>query len=134
MPNGGGASPRRFLFVTLRTAAWLAFGGVFGWAWASSVIRVRATEQGISARQREILALVGEGLSSKEIARRVGLSEETVKTHVRRAMNALGAPTRAAAVAMVFGPGYAATPARPRRSATRSKAVTISATSSSNAT
>ena len=120
--------------MNVRTAAWLAFGGLFGWAWASTVIRARADDATITARQREILALVGEGLSSKEIARRVGLSEETVKTHVRRAMTALGAPTRAAAVAMVFGPGYAATPARPRRSATRSRAVTISATSSSNAT
>ena len=73
-------------------------------------------------------------MSSKEIALHIGLSEETVKTHVKRAMNTLRAPTRAAAVATLLGRDYAATPARPRRSATRSSAVTISATSSSNGT
>ena len=132
-PNGRDASPGR-LFVVLRTTFWLAFGGIFGWAWASAALRRRADDHAITDRQREILALVGRGMSSKQIALHIGLSEETVKTHVKRAMNTLGAPTRAAAVAKLSGQSYAATPARPRRSATRSSAVTISATSSSNGT
>jgi DNA-binding CsgD family transcriptional regulator len=55
----------------------------------------------ITTRQREILRLVGRGMTSKEIARHEDISLHTVNTHVRRARRTLGAPTRAAAVAIV---------------------------------
>jgi PAS domain S-box-containing protein len=61
----------------------------------------RAGELGrlLTARQLEILALVGEGLSNAEIADRLFLSESTVKWHVRKILRALGVANRAQAVA-----------------------------------
>ena len=119
--------------MSLRSAALVAFGGICGWACAREILHRRTSEGPLSPRQREILALVGQGMSSKEIARRTGIGEQTVNTHIRRARMALGAPTRAVAAALVSG-GQAGTPARPRRSAMRPSAVTISPTSSSNGT
>jgi DNA-binding CsgD family transcriptional regulator len=48
----------------------------------------------LSARQREILGLVVEGMSNAEIARRLFLSESTVKQHLRGAYKLLGASNR----------------------------------------
>jgi DNA-binding NarL/FixJ family response regulator len=52
----------------------------------------------LSSRESEILGLLAEGLTGEEIARRLVLSPETVRTHIRNAMEKLGAPTRTAAV------------------------------------
>ena len=133
MTDGRDASPGRSVSVSFRSAALVAFGGICGWACAREILRRRVDDGPLSARQREILAMVGRGMSSKQIARQTGIGEQTVNTHIRRARAALGAPTRAAAVAIASG-GQAGTPARPRRSAMRPSAVTISPTSSSNGT
>jgi DNA-binding CsgD family transcriptional regulator len=53
----------------------------------------------LTGREREILALVAEGLSDGGIAARLVLSRHTVHRHVANAMRKLGASTRAAAVA-----------------------------------
>lgn len=45
----------------------------------------------LTAREREVLALVGEGLSSKEIARRLGISDLTVRKHRENLCRKLGA-------------------------------------------
>ena len=68
----------------------------------------------LSPREHEILGLLSEGLSGQAIARRLFLSPETVRTHVRNATAKLGAKTRVEAVAMmVQGRGARhATPAR----------------------
>ena len=50
-------------------------------------------------RQREILALVAEGLSNAEIASKLYLSESTVKQHLRRAYKTLGVKNRIEAAA-----------------------------------
>lgn len=52
----------------------------------------------LSSRESEILALLADGLTGEQIAKRLVLSPETVRTHVRNAMEKLGAPTRTAAV------------------------------------
>ncbi len=44
----------------------------------------------LSAHQREILELVGDGLTNAQIARRLFLSETTVKQHLRAAYKVLG--------------------------------------------
>jgi DNA-binding NarL/FixJ family response regulator len=44
--------------------------------------RVRPTATELSGREREVLALVAEGLPNKQIARRLGISEKTVKAHL----------------------------------------------------
>lgn len=59
-----------------------------------------ATGSGLSPREREILALLAEGMGNKIVAARLGISEHTVKTHVASIFQKLGADTRAEAVAI----------------------------------
>jgi response regulator RpfG family c-di-GMP phosphodiesterase len=49
----------------------------------------------LTPREREIVALLAEGLSGEEIAARLFLSPETVRTHIRNARERVGAKTRA---------------------------------------
>jgi DNA-binding CsgD family transcriptional regulator len=53
---------------------------------------------GITPRELEILGLIAQGLSNKEIAERVFVSENTVKTHSSRVFDKLGAKRRTQAV------------------------------------
>lgn len=55
----------------------------------------------LSAREREVLTLVAEGLSNAAIAARLRLSDHTVKRHVANILLKLELPTRAAAAALV---------------------------------
>jgi DNA-binding CsgD family transcriptional regulator len=57
-------------------------------------------ELGITPREMEILELVASGLSNKEIAEKLFVSENTVKTHCARAFDKLGAKRRTQAVQM----------------------------------
>ena len=57
------------------------------------------TVPGLSPRERQILGLLAEGQTSVEAAASLGIGEETVQTHVRRAMAKLKARTRTEAVA-----------------------------------
>ena len=59
----------------------------------------------LSPREGEILGLLSEGLSGEQVARELGLSSETVRTHVRNAMGKLGATTRAHAVVLALQRG-----------------------------
>jgi DNA-binding NarL/FixJ family response regulator len=54
----------------------------------------------LSRREREVLELLAGGLTGEEVAERLVLSPETVRTHVRNAMRKLGARTRVHAVAL----------------------------------
>jgi DNA-binding NarL/FixJ family response regulator len=54
--------------------------------------------EALTAREIEVLRLVAEGLSNKEIAARLNLSEHTVKFHVASIMGKLGAASRTEAV------------------------------------
>lgn len=56
--------------------------------------RVAAEASGLTDRQREILALLREGLPNRDIASRLGISEGTVKLHVSAIMRRLGARNR----------------------------------------
>jgi PAS domain S-box-containing protein len=60
------------------------------------------TSPELSPRQREVIELVAEGLTSTEIAERLGVSPETVRTHLRNARLKLGASTKAQAVAIAM--------------------------------
>jgi len=53
---------------------------------------------GITPRELEILSLIAQGLSNREIADRLFVSENTVKTHCSRAFDKLGARRRTQAV------------------------------------
>ena len=56
-------------------------------------------DEPLSAREREVLALVAKGTSNREIARELFISEATVKTHLTHLYAKLGVNDRAAAVA-----------------------------------
>ena len=62
---------------------------------------------GLSAREREIVRLIADGDSGPEIAQRLHISHDTVRTHVRNAMTKLGARSRAQLVAKSLGEGHA---------------------------
>src|SRR6267142_4235821 len=79
----------------------------------------------LTDRQREVLRAVAGGLSTKEIAIHLGITEASVNTHIRRARLSLGVPTRATAAARVTG-HVVVVPSRPRRSAASSIARTTS--------
>jgi DNA-binding CsgD family transcriptional regulator len=59
--------------------------------------RSRATP--LSPREAEVLGLLARGLSGTQIGKQLAIGEETVQTHVRRAMKKLDAKTRTQAVA-----------------------------------
>jgi predicted ATPase/DNA-binding CsgD family transcriptional regulator len=59
----------------------------------------------LSTREDEVLRLVAEGLTNKEIARQLVISENTVKTHVTSLFNKLGVNSRARAVAVAGSEG-----------------------------
>ena len=59
----------------------------------------------LTDREREVVALVGEGLSNDEIAARLYLSPATAKTHVSRSMVKLGVRDRAQLVVIAYESG-----------------------------
>ena len=56
--------------------------------------------QSVTCRERQIVLLVAEGLSNKEICRRLGLSEGTVKIHLHNIYEKVGIHNRTALAAM----------------------------------
>ena len=58
-----------------------------------------AARESLSARERNIVELIGWGLSNKEIARNLGIAPETVKSHVKSIFVKLAVEKRAHAVA-----------------------------------
>jgi DNA-binding NarL/FixJ family response regulator len=57
----------------------------------------RAQTDALSAREREVLSLVAAGLPNKSIARRLDISEKTVKAHLTRVFAVLGVSDRTSA-------------------------------------
>lgn len=67
---------------------------------ASQATREPGSSLPLSAREREVLALLAEGHATKHIAFRLGISAHTVKAHVESIFEKFGATTRAEAVAI----------------------------------
>jgi DNA-binding CsgD family transcriptional regulator len=63
----------------------------------------KPAQSSLSTREREVVELLADGLSGAQIAERLVLSPETVRTHIRNAMTKLGASTRTQAVAIALG-------------------------------
>ena len=62
----------------------------------------------LTQRELDVLGLLAEGLQHEEIGRRLGISSETVRTHLRKASDRLGAATRTQAVATALRLGLIA--------------------------
>lgn len=60
---------------------------------------------GLSARERELLQLLAEGLSEKQASERLGIGRRTVQTHIGRIKTKVGATTRTHAVALAVAEG-----------------------------
>jgi len=69
----------------------------------------------LTDREREVLALVAQGLSNEDIAGHLTVSPHTVKTHVNRAMAKLGAHDRAQLVVIAYESGLLSPPRTPSR-------------------
>jgi DNA-binding CsgD family transcriptional regulator len=55
----------------------------------------------LTPREHQVLRLVGQGRSTKEIARDLGITRATVRCHVQRTLTKLGVPTRLQAAALI---------------------------------
>ena len=58
-----------------------------------------------TVRELEVLQLIAHGLANKDIGRRLGIGEGTVKTHVKALLRKLGEPSRTAVIAEAFRRG-----------------------------
>ena len=79
-------------------------------AWAERIIvgapgavRIAALEQGLSSREKEVLRHAATGLSNKELAERLAISEATVKVHLTHIFQKLGVRGRAELAAVYHG-------------------------------
>ncbi|SEF85294.1 DNA-binding response regulator, NarL/FixJ family, contains REC and HTH domains [Thermomonospora echinospora] len=82
---------------------------------ATGLTRPAATADGLlSARERQILAHVAEALSNRQIATRLGITEGTVKRHLRNVYGKLGAVSRIDAVNRAVAAGLIDAPAGAR--------------------
>jgi two-component system response regulator DegU len=63
-------------------------------------------KNGLTYRQRELIELVAKGLTNKEIAARLNISEYTVKNHMHRIMRHVEADSRQEAVAVIRAGGF----------------------------
>jgi DNA-binding NarL/FixJ family response regulator len=66
----------------------------------SSTIVLDDGDRTLSARQREILQMLADGMQTDAVAEKLGLSTETVRTHTKRILAKLEASTRTQAVAI----------------------------------
>lgn len=57
----------------------------------------RSSEPDLTEREREVLALLADGLANKQIGRRLGITERTVKAHLTRVYSAIGVSDRTSA-------------------------------------
>ncbi len=81
-------------------------------ALAAGWLRAPAAPEGgpdaLTPREREVLALLAEGLGNRAIAARLGVSDHTAKFHVNAILGKLGAATRAEAIVLAARRGLVA--------------------------
>jgi len=63
---------------------------------------------GLTRREQQLVQMISNGLTNKEIASQLNLSEQTVKNHIHRMLRKLGAADRLGAVELCRMPGAVA--------------------------
>jgi DNA-binding NarL/FixJ family response regulator len=94
----------------------VAQGGTYVDPRLRSALLSRETTQrlpSLSKREGEIMDLLAQGLTGEQVAERLVLSSETVKTHIRNAMAKLEANTRVHAIAIALREGFINPPPEP---------------------
>ena len=88
----------------VRAVEAVAEGGTYVDPVLAGALAASAGEQApaLTQRERDVLRLLADGLSNEEIGKRLFISAETVRTHLRKAMDKLGAETRTQAVALAL--------------------------------
>jgi PAS domain S-box-containing protein len=101
----GGRIPMRVTSAPLRRDDQIV--GIFGVAvpLAPTSPVARSPLDDITPRQLEVLRLLAEGLETPQIARRLGVAEETARNHIRALLRATGAHSRLEVVLMGFRSG-----------------------------
>lgn len=85
----------------LRAVRAVAAGEIAAAPWLAAVVRMSVDNRdpdraprAITPRELEVIALVAKGMGNKQIGKRLGIREQTVKNHVTRAMEKLGLNSR----------------------------------------
>ena len=105
------AGARAFLSATtseeevLQCVHWVRDGRSYIPARAASLVADHLAAEPLTTREHEILTLVAQGQSNKQIARVLAISEATVKSHVRRILDKTMAATRTEAAAIAHRRG-----------------------------
>ncbi|MGH2995706.1 MAG: response regulator [Gaiellaceae bacterium] len=92
----------------LRALAAVRAGGSYVDPALGAVALGTGTRGGLTEREADVLALLAEGLTYEEIGRQLSISPETVRTHLQKACDRLGASTRTQAVATALRLGLIA--------------------------
>ncbi|HSB42892.1 MAG TPA: LuxR C-terminal-related transcriptional regulator, partial [Methylomirabilota bacterium] len=92
--------------MELDAAGWVfrQLGAAPDVAWVEALSRagVARAPGGLTAREVEVLRLVAEGKTNREIAKMLALSDHTVRRHLQNIFNKIGVSSRAAATAFAF--------------------------------
>ena len=96
-------SPIETIVAAIRSAM---AGDVFMTKEVQRIYETRKGAKGLSPRETEVLKLAGQGMGNREIAATLGISENSVKMHMKRAFYKLGAADRAEAVSLAAKRGF----------------------------
>lgn len=90
-------SPIEIIIAAIRSAM---AGDVYMTEDVRKIYETRKGMKGLSPREAEVISAVGKGLGNREIGEKLGISENSVKMHLKRAFFKLGASDRAEAVSL----------------------------------
>ena len=96
-------SPIETIVAAVRSAM---AGDVFMTKEVQRIYETRKDAKGLSPRETEVLKLAGQGKGNREIAATLGISENSVKMHLKRSFYKLGASDRAEAVSLASKRGF----------------------------
>jgi DNA-binding NarL/FixJ family response regulator len=96
-------SPVEIIAAAIRSAV---AGDVYMTDEIRKIYETRKGVKGLSPREAEVIAVAAKGCGNREIGQRLGISENSVKIHLKRAYFKLGASDRAEAVTIAMQRGF----------------------------